>query len=199
MQHRVATLLVQHDRRHQNHPTGNLFLKSCRFRLCSTGCCCQLVCFEFGVLHFRLPLYTRNGQIGEHVLLWFNSTPERKYPTWSHVPWTAGQVIFVSSLYVRVLQSARFGYRQTERKHNKFKTNKLTTAASQDQSQKPQQARLCDLLKADHPHPSGQHDRSYLLPPCSVRARDILLIGLVFSHPPSNICPQGLRFHLPDR
>ena len=28
-----------------------------------TGCCCQLVCFEFGVLHFRLPLYTRNGQM----------------------------------------------------------------------------------------------------------------------------------------
>ena len=37
-----------------------------------TGCCCQLVCFEFGVLHFRLPLYTRNGQVGEHMLLlWF--------------------------------------------------------------------------------------------------------------------------------
>ena len=37
-----------------------------------TSCCCQLVCFEFGVLHFRLPLYNRNGQIGEHVLLlWF--------------------------------------------------------------------------------------------------------------------------------
>ena len=36
------------------------------------GCCCQLVCFEFGVLHFRLRLYTRNGQVGEHVLLlWF--------------------------------------------------------------------------------------------------------------------------------
>ena len=36
------------------------------------GCCCQLVCFEFGVLHFRLPRYTRNGQVGEHVLLlWF--------------------------------------------------------------------------------------------------------------------------------
>ena len=42
------------------------------------GCCCQLVCFElnsiiqFGVLHFRLPLDTRNGQVGEHVpLLWF--------------------------------------------------------------------------------------------------------------------------------
>ena len=28
-----------------------------------TGCCCQLLCFEFGVLHFRLPLYTRNGQM----------------------------------------------------------------------------------------------------------------------------------------
>ena len=36
------------------------------------GCCCQLVCFEVGMLHFRLPLYTRNGQDGEHVLLlWF--------------------------------------------------------------------------------------------------------------------------------
>ena len=44
---------------------------------------------------------------------------------------------FVSYLYV--VQSARFGYRQTEMKHNKFKTNKETTAASQDQSQKPQQ------------------------------------------------------------
>ena len=73
LQHRVATLLVQHGRRHQNHPTRNPFLKSCRFRLClGPGCCCQLVCFEFGVLHFRLPLYTRNGQVGEHVLLlWF--------------------------------------------------------------------------------------------------------------------------------
>ena len=40
--------------------------------LFGTGCCCQLICFEFGVLHFRLPLYTRNGQVGEHVLLlWF--------------------------------------------------------------------------------------------------------------------------------
>ena len=36
------------------------------------GCCCQLICFEFGVLHFRLPRYTRKGQVGEHVLLlWF--------------------------------------------------------------------------------------------------------------------------------
>ena len=34
LQHRVATLLVQHGRRHQNHPTRNPFLKSCRFRLC---------------------------------------------------------------------------------------------------------------------------------------------------------------------
>ena len=40
--------------------------------LFGSGCCWQLVCFEFGVLHFRLPLYTRNGQVGEHVLLlWF--------------------------------------------------------------------------------------------------------------------------------
>ena len=47
------------------------------------------------------------------------STPARKGPTWSYVPWTAGQGLFlVSSLYVRVLQSARFGYRQTEMKHN---------------------------------------------------------------------------------
>ena len=35
------------------------------------SCCCQLVCFEFCVLHFRLPLYTRNGQVGEHVLSYF--------------------------------------------------------------------------------------------------------------------------------
>ena len=42
--------------------------------LFGTGCCCQLVCFEFGVLYFRLPLYTRNGQVGEHVLLWFFMT-----------------------------------------------------------------------------------------------------------------------------
>ena len=34
LQHRVATLLVQHGRRHQNHPTRNPFLKSCLFRLC---------------------------------------------------------------------------------------------------------------------------------------------------------------------
>ena len=37
--------------------------------LFGTGCCCQLVCFEYGALHFRLPLYTRNGQVGENVLL----------------------------------------------------------------------------------------------------------------------------------
>ena len=111
LQHRVATLLVQHGRRHQNHPTRNPFLKSCCFRLCLiqaavvnlfvlnlvcfisvcpcipetgrlentysccvfcfglAGCCCQLVCFEFVVLHFRLPIpETLNGQIVEHVL-----------------------------------------------------------------------------------------------------------------------------------
>ena len=34
LQHRVATLFVQHGRRHQNYPTRNPFLKSCRFRLC---------------------------------------------------------------------------------------------------------------------------------------------------------------------
>ena len=34
LQHRVATLLVQHGRRHQNYPTRNPFLKCCRFRLC---------------------------------------------------------------------------------------------------------------------------------------------------------------------
>ena len=37
------------------------------------------------------------------------------------------------------LPVSRFGHRQTEMRHNKFKTNKLTTAASQDQSQKPQE------------------------------------------------------------
>ena len=47
--------------------------------------------------------------------------------------------LFLLCTYVRVLQSARFGYRETEMKHNKFKTNKLTTAASWYQSQKPQQ------------------------------------------------------------
>ena len=34
LQHRVARLLVQHGRRHQNHLTRNPFLKSCSFRLC---------------------------------------------------------------------------------------------------------------------------------------------------------------------
>ena len=67
LQHRVATLLVQHGRRHQNHPTRNLFLKgsflkSRRFRLCLVQ---AAVVNLFGVLHFRLPLYTRNGQVGE--------------------------------------------------------------------------------------------------------------------------------------
>ena len=170
------------------------------------GSCCKLVCFEFGVLNFRLPLYTRNGQVGGHVLLlWFLAlvlagcccqlvcfefvvlhfrlpipeTPngqiiehvrtekkqkrpcqcsgkasvytaqevalriaalahlQEKAPRGATCPGRRGKVFFVSYLYVSVLQSARFGYRQTEMKHNKFKTNKLTTAASQDRSQKP--------------------------------------------------------------
>ena len=64
LQHRVATLLVQHGR-----PTPSVLSFSALF---GPGCCCQLVCFKFGVLHFRLPLYTRNGLLGEHVLLlWF--------------------------------------------------------------------------------------------------------------------------------
>ena len=64
---------------------------------------------------------------------------QEKAPRGATCPGRRGKVFFVSSLYVRVLQSTRFGYRQTEMKHNKFKTNNLTTAASQDQSQKPQQ------------------------------------------------------------
>ena len=62
---------------------------------------------------------------------------QEKAPRGATCPGRRGKVFFVSSLYVCVLQSARFGYRQTEMKHNKFKTNKFTTAASQDQSQKP--------------------------------------------------------------
>ena len=71
LQHRVATLLVQHGRRHQKHPTRNPFLKICRFRLCLVQAAVvnlfvlNVVCFIF------VCLYTRNGQVGEHVLLWF--------------------------------------------------------------------------------------------------------------------------------
>ena len=61
-------------------------------------------------------------------------------------PGRRGKVFFVSSLYVRVLQSARFGYRQTEMKHNKSKTNKFTTAAIRDQSQKPHQEHVFSNL-----------------------------------------------------
>ena len=69
--------------------------------------------------------------------------PQEKAPRGATCPGRRGKVFFVSSLYIRVLQSARFGYRLTEMKHNKFKTNKLTTAASQGQSQKPQQECVC--------------------------------------------------------
>ena len=52
----------------------------------------------------------------------------------------ARSFLFLLCTYVFYnLPVSRFGYRQTEMKHNKFKTNKLTTAARQDQSQKPQQ------------------------------------------------------------
>ena len=52
----------------------------------------------------------------------------------------ARSFLFLLCTYVFYnLPVSRFGYRQTEMKHNKFKTNKLTTATSQDQSQKPQQ------------------------------------------------------------
>ena len=64
---------------------------------------------------------------------------QEKAPREVTCPGRRGKVFFVSCLYVRVLQSARFGFRQTEMKHNKFKTNKLTAAASHDQSRKPQQ------------------------------------------------------------
>ena len=52
----------------------------------------------------------------------------------------ARSFLFLLCTYVFYnLPVSRFGYRQTEMKHNNFKTNKLTTSASQDQSQKPQQ------------------------------------------------------------
>ena len=44
---------------------------------------------------------------------------QEKAPRGGTCPGQRGKVFFVSSLYVRVLQSARFGYyRQTEMKHN---------------------------------------------------------------------------------
>ena len=43
---------------------------------------------------------------------------QEKAPRGATCPGRRGKVFFVSSLYVRVLQSARFGYRQTEMKHN---------------------------------------------------------------------------------
>ena len=71
LQHRVATLLVQHGRPTPSEPSHKkpFFEVSSFSALFGPGCCCQLVCFEFGVLHFHLPLYTRNGQVGEHVIL----------------------------------------------------------------------------------------------------------------------------------
>ena len=62
------------------------------------------------------------------------STPARRGPTWSHEPWTAGQGLFCffsSYLFYNLHVS---GIGKTEMKHNKFKTNKLTTAAWTKQS-----------------------------------------------------------------
>ena len=68
------------------------------------------------------------------------STPARKGPTWSHVPWTAGQGFFLFLFCTYVFYNLPVsGIGKTEMKHNKFETNMLTAAASQDQSQKPQQ------------------------------------------------------------
>ena len=55
------------------------------------------------------------------------------------MPWTAGQGLFYFFSVRTCSTICPFRYRQTEMKHNNFKTNKLTAAASQDQSQKPQQ------------------------------------------------------------
>ena len=66
------------------------------------------------------------------------STPARGGPTWSHEPWTAGQGLFCffsSYLFYNLHVS---GIGKTEMKHNKFKTNKLTTAAWTKQSRKRQ-------------------------------------------------------------
>ena len=66
---------------------------------------------------------------------------QEKAPRGAMCPLDGGARSFLFLLctsYVRVLQYARFVYRQTEMKHN-IQTNKLTTAASQDQSKKSQQ------------------------------------------------------------
>ena len=63
------------------------------------------------------------------------STPARKGPTWSHVPWRAGQGLFCFFSVRTCSTICPFRDRQTKMKHNKSKTNKLTAAASQ----KPQE------------------------------------------------------------
>ena len=73
LQHRAATLfscnMVDAIR---TIPQKKLFEVLSFSALFGPDCCCQLVCFEFDVLHFRLPLYTRNEHVGEHVFLsWF--------------------------------------------------------------------------------------------------------------------------------
>ena len=50
----------------RNGQVGGHILVLWFLALVMAGCYCQLVCFEFVVLHFRLPI-TRNGQIVEHA------------------------------------------------------------------------------------------------------------------------------------
>ena len=88
-----------------------------------------------------LGIYSSRGCVENRCV----STPARKGPTWSHVPWTAGQGLFCFFSVRTCSTICRFGYRQTEMKHNKFKTNKLTTAASQDQTKTTTRARVLQL------------------------------------------------------
>ena len=110
LQHRVATLLVQRGRRHQNHPTRNPFLKSCRCpcipetgRLENTYSCCGFWLWSWLAAVVNLFVlncasfpfaYTRNGQIVGHVR---RTEKKQKRPcpavqgTWLHVgPFLAG-------------------------------------------------------------------------------------------------------------
>ena len=64
LQHRVATLLVQHGRRHQNHPPGNPFLKSCRFRLCLVqGAVVNLFVLNLVCFIFVCPCIPETGRL----------------------------------------------------------------------------------------------------------------------------------------
>ena len=66
MQHRVATPRATWSTPSEPSHKKPFFDVLSFPALFGPGCCCQLVCFEFGVLYFRLPLYTRKGQVGEN-------------------------------------------------------------------------------------------------------------------------------------